>query len=134
MGCCTNLLDFYERLCVTDAIEWHPRVYWANPPHAPDVMKPGMLPAPAHFTESFAAMRMLSLSAKRSVARAMWRMLRMGATGRAQWEGRTFSEFLQETGQSADVVTRATWMLTKSAPLPRCRSFKKDFLLIAKRL
>ena len=30
----------------------------------------------------------------------------MGATGRAQWEGRTFSEFLQETGQSADVVTR----------------------------
>ena len=106
MGCCTNLLDFYERLSVTDAIEWHPRVYWANPPHAPDVMKPGLLPAPAHFTESFATMRMLSLSAKRSVARAMWSMLRMGATGRAQWEGRTFSEFLQETGQSADVVTR----------------------------
>ena len=106
MGCCTNLLDFYERLSVTDAIEWHPRVYWANPPHAPDVMKPGLLPAPAHFTESFATMRMLSLSAKRSVARAMWSMLRMGATGRAQWDGRTFSEFLQETGQSADVVTR----------------------------
>lgn len=106
MGCCTNLLDFYERLSVTDAIEWHPRVYWANPPHAPDVMKPGLLPAPAHFTESFAAMRMLSLSAKRAVARAMWRMLRMGATGRAQWEGRTFNEFLLETKQPADVVTR----------------------------
>jgi len=106
MGCCTNLLDFYERLSVTDAIEWHPRVYWANPPHAPDVMKPGLLPAPAHFTESFASMRMLSLSAKRAVARAMWRMLRMGASGRAQWEGRTFNEFLLETKQPADVVTR----------------------------
>lgn len=106
MGCCTNLLDFYDRLNVTDAIEWHSRVYWAHPPHAPDVMEPGLLPAPAHFTESFAKMRMLSLSAKRAVAQAMWRMLRMGATGRAQWEDRTFSEFLQETGQTADVVNR----------------------------
>ena len=106
MGCCTNLLDFYERLGVEDAIEWHERVWWANPPHAPDVMRPGRLPAPAHFTRSFAAMRMLSLGEKRAVARAMWAMLRLGASGRARWEPRTFGEFLAECAQPAGVIER----------------------------
>ena len=106
MGCCTNLLDFYARLGVTDAIEWHERVFWANPPHRPDVMRPGRLPAPGHFTASFAAMRMLTLGEKRAVARAMWRMLRMGATGRARWEDRTFAAFLEECGQPAGTVER----------------------------
>lgn len=106
MGCCTNLLDFYARLGVEGAIEWHERVFWANPPHAPDVMRPGLLPAPAHFTGSFAAMRMLTLAEKRAVARAMWRMLRMGASGRARWEGRPFGEFLAECGQPAGTIER----------------------------
>ncbi len=108
MGCCTNLLDFYERLGVVDAIEWHPVVRWANPPRAPDVMQPGPLPAPAHFTGSFLRMRMLSLGAKIAVARAMWRLLRLGATGRARWEGRTFLEFLVETRQPEEAV-RLFW-------------------------
>ncbi|MFM8816595.1 MAG: FAD-dependent oxidoreductase, partial [Phycisphaerales bacterium] len=106
MGCCTNLLDFYARLGVTDAIEWHERVFWANPPHRPDVMRPGRLPAPGHFTASFAAMRMLTLGEKRAVGRARGRMLRMGAPGRARWEDRTFAAFLEECGQPAGTVER----------------------------
>ena len=106
MGCCTNLVDFYGRLGVADAIEWHDRVYWANPPHSPDVMQPSMLPAPAHFTGSFAAMRILALGEKRAIARAMWRMLRMGASGRARWEDRTFAEFLAECRQPQGTVER----------------------------
>ena len=106
MGCCTNLLDFYARLGVEGAIEWHERVYWANPPHSPDVMRPSLLPAPAHFSGSFAAMRMLTLAEKRAVARAMWRMLRTGASGRARWESRTFAEFLAECGQPAGTIER----------------------------
>jgi zeta-carotene desaturase len=104
MGCCTNLLDFYARLGVDGAIEWHPVVRWANPPHAPDRMLPGRLPAPAHFTGSFLRMRLLSFAEKRAVARAMWRMLRMGNSGRARWEGRTFAEFLRETAQPERAV------------------------------
>jgi zeta-carotene desaturase len=106
MGCCTNLLDFYGRLGVEGAIEWHDKVFWANPPHAPDVMRPCLLPAPAHFTGSFAAMRMLSLAEKRAVARAMWRMLRMGPTGRARWEDRTFADFLRACAQPQGTVER----------------------------
>ncbi|MFO0962973.1 MAG: hydroxysqualene dehydroxylase HpnE [Phycisphaerales bacterium] len=106
MGCCTNLLDFYIRLGVDGLIDWHETVYWANPPHAPDRMRPGLLPAPAHFTGSFAGMRMLTLAQKRAVARAMWAMLRLGRTGRAAWEGRVFGEFLQQTAQPAEVIER----------------------------
>ena len=104
MGCCTNLIDFYERLGVFDAIEWHDTVFWANPPHAPDRMRPGIFPAPAHFTRSFAAMRMLTLAEKRAVGTAMWRLLRMGATGRRAWERRTFGDFLRETRQPARAI------------------------------
>jgi zeta-carotene desaturase len=104
MGCCTNLIDFYARLGVLDAIEWHRDIHWMNPPHAPDRMRPGRLPAPGHFTWSFLRMRMLSFGEKIAVARAMWRMLRMGASGRLAWEGRAFTEFLVETRQPQRVV------------------------------
>ena len=49
-------------------------------------------------------MRLLSFAEKRAVARAMWRMLRMGTSGRARWEGRTFAEFLRETAQPERAV------------------------------
>ena len=104
MGCCTNLIDFYGRLGVLGSIEWHRDIHWMNPPHAPDRMRPGRLPAPAHFTWSFLRMRMLSVSEKVAVGRAMWRMLRMGASGRLAWEGRPFSEFLAEARQPGRVV------------------------------
>lgn len=100
MGCCTNLLDFYARLGVTDAIEWHRTIHWANPPGEPSRMRAGWLPAPLHFTGSFLALGTLDWRSKRGVARAMWRMIRMGATGRAAWEGRTFAAFLKETAQT----------------------------------
>ncbi len=104
MGCCTNLMDFYERLGVGDSFEWHTETYWANPPHEPDVMRPGILPAPAHFTGSFLRMRFLDLRMKREIARAMRRMIRIGLAGRNAYVDRTFLEFLQETGQSAEVI------------------------------
>jgi zeta-carotene desaturase len=100
MGCCTALLELYAMLGVSDAIEWHPTVWWANPPHEPDVMRPGWLPAPAHYTGSFLKMRMLGVGDKRAVARAMLAMLRMGRRGRQSWAGRAFSEFLSMTGQT----------------------------------
>jgi zeta-carotene desaturase len=104
MGCCTNLIDFYGRLGVLDAIEWHRDIRWMNPPRAPDVMRPGRLPAPGHFTWSFLRMRMLSAGEKLAVARAMWRMLRMGASGRLAWEERPFSAFLAEARQPERAV------------------------------
>ena len=106
MGCCTNLLDLYRRLGVLDQIAWHPITYWANPPHAPDQLRASWLPAPGQFTGAFLRMRILSVRDKIGVGRAMWALLRMGLAGRERWRGRTFMEFLRETGQTADALER----------------------------
>ena len=115
MGCCTNLLDFYERLGVGDLIEWHEETYWANPPHEPDVMRPGPLPAPGHFTFSFLRMRFLSLASKRAIARAMLRMIRIGLSGRGGWTDRTFLDFLQETRQPPEAIDQFWRVVVVSA-------------------
>lgn len=108
MGCCTNLIDFYDRLGVLDAIEWHKTLYWAREHGEYDTMAAGWLPAPLHFAGSFRKMRLFDRAEKRAIARAMWRMTRMGVKGRVQWASRPFSEFLAETGQPAR-VTRCFW-------------------------
>ena len=104
MGCCTNLLDLYRRLGVLERIQWHPATFWANPPHAPDRMVPGLLPAPGHFTGSFLRLRFLGWLEKLAIARAMWRLMRMGLAGRERWRGRVFADFLRETRQPRRVV------------------------------
>lgn len=100
MGSCTNLLDLYARLGVSDSIQWHPRIWWANPPHDPDEMAPGWLAPPAHFAGAFLKMRFLARKDKSPVARAMWKLIRMGKEGRNKWRGRSFGEFLDLTGQT----------------------------------
>ncbi len=99
MGCCTNLLDLYDRLGVADAIEWHERTWWLRPDGGVDVLKPGWLPAPLHMAGAMRRMRLLSFAAKRRVAVAVWRMLRMGPGGRRSLRGRTFGDLLRQWGQ-----------------------------------
>lgn len=106
MGCCTNLLDLYRRLGVLERMQWHPTTFWANPPHEPDRMEPGWLPAPGQFTGAFLRMRFIGLADKIGIARAMWSLLRMGLAGRERWRGRVFGDFLRETGQTANAVER----------------------------
>lgn len=106
MGCCTALMDFYDRIGVLDAIEWHKTIYWARGDGSFDTMAAGWLPAPLHFAGSFRKMRLFGGGEKRAIARAMWRMIRMGFAGRVQWADRAFSEFLEETNQPRAVVER----------------------------
>ena len=108
LGCCTNLIDLYERLGVLDNIEWHKTLYWTNGRDGIDRMTAGWLPAPFHLSGSFARMKMFSKDDRRHIARAMWRMIRMGARGRLAWTNRRFSEFLSELDQPAELV-RSFW-------------------------
>jgi hydroxysqualene dehydroxylase len=108
MGCCTNLIDLYDRLDVLDLIEWHRTLYWTSSGGAFDTMQAGILPAPMHFTRSFQKMRLFSREDKRGIARAMWRMIRLGQRGRHEWRDRTFAEFLRETKQT-DHAMRGFW-------------------------
>lgn len=108
MGCCTNVLDFYENVGVSDLIEWHHETHWANPPHDPDRMRPGRLPAPAHFAGSFKAMRFLDRPLKKAIQRAMLAMIRLGLGGRAAWSDRTFRAYLEELDQPEEAI-RLFW-------------------------
>ncbi len=137
MGCCTNILDLYQRLGVLDRIEWHPKTYWANPPFEPDELAPSRLPAPGHFTLAFLRMRLLSFAEKRAIARAMWALIRMGLAGRIRWRGRPFAEFLASVGQPPAVVERFWESIVVSAcnlPVARCdawyaiKVFQEGFL------
>ncbi len=106
MGCCTNLLDLYDRLGVLDSIQWEHSTWWADPPNAPVELRPGPWPAPLHMALSFRRFRVLDSAERRAVGRAMWRFLRLGLAGRERWRGRTFSEFLVESGQPRRAVER----------------------------
>ena len=110
MGCCTNLIDLYDRLGVIDSIQWHKTLFWTRGGAGGEVdrMRPGWLPAPFHLSASFGAMRIFSKADKRHIARAMWRMIRMGAHGRVAWADRTFGEFLRQCDQPPELV-RAFW-------------------------
>lgn len=120
MGCCTNLVDLYERLGVLDRIAWHRSTHWANPPHEPDELRPSALPAPAHFAVSFLRMRLLGGADKRGIARAMWRLVRLGQRGRVAWRGRTFADFLRETRQTDRAVERFWAPIVVSACNAEC--------------
>lgn len=71
LRCCGNLLDFYRRLGVEGQIEFHKEFFWIEPGGRMSVMKRGLLPAPLHFTESFAGLHFLSGKDKLSIGRAL---------------------------------------------------------------
>jgi squalene-associated FAD-dependent desaturase len=68
LRCCNNLIDFYKRLGVLNRIEFSREFFWLEPGGRLSTMKRGLLPAPLHFTESFATLKFLSLADKFSVA------------------------------------------------------------------
>jgi zeta-carotene desaturase len=106
LGCCTNLIDLYDRLGVLEQIQWHRELYWTAGSGQIDRMRAGWLPAPAHLTGSFLRMRLFSFAEKRQIAAAMWKMIRLGEKGRWTWRDQTFAAFLASSGQSDSVVRR----------------------------
>ena len=105
MGCCTNILELYDRLGVLGDLDWHETLWFSRGNGARDALSIApILPAPLHYAPSFLRMRMFSLAEKVSIARAFLAILRMGSRGRLRWQGRAFGEFLAETRQPARVI------------------------------
>lgn len=105
MGCCTNILELYDRLGVLDELDWHETLWFARGGGAMDRLSIApWLPAPLHYAPSFARMRLFSLAEKRAIARAFLVILRMGPRGRVAWQGRAFGEFLAQSRQPARVI------------------------------
>jgi len=108
LGCCTNLIDLYDRLGVLDRVEWHRTLYWTRDRGEVSVMKAGWLPAPLHLSGSFMRMKLFDARQRFHIARAMWRIIRLGPGGRHAWADRTFAEFLESCAQP-EVVVNQFW-------------------------
>jgi zeta-carotene desaturase len=105
LRCCVNLLDFYRRLGVRDRITFHRKFYFIEPGGRISVMKEGLLPAPLHFTESFATLHFLGIRDKIGIARALL-ALRSERKTRSDLDSITMLEWLREKRQTPRAIER----------------------------
>jgi len=105
LRCCTNLIDFYKRLDVLDRIDFSREFFWLEPGGRMSTMKRGLLPAPLHFTESFAMLRFLSLADKFSVASGLL-SVRFEYGKRADLDCISMLEWLHEKKQTPRAIER----------------------------
>jgi hydroxysqualene dehydroxylase len=110
MGCCTNLIDLYERLGVMDLIEWHTSFNFMDTREDGSVVVDSLagddLPAPFHMTRSVIPFRSLTWAEKIAIARGMHTILRMGRTGREQLYNLSFADWLAQQNQPAGAVQK----------------------------
>ncbi len=104
LRCCVNLLDFYSRLGVRDEITFYREFIFLEPGGRKSVMKRGMLPAPAHFAESFILLKCLNLADKIAIGRAMLAMPR--ERNRTDLDRITMLDWLREKRQTAQAISR----------------------------
>jgi squalene-associated FAD-dependent desaturase len=72
LGCCTNLIEFYERLGVGKKIRWFDEITFIEPGGRISRFAPKtFLPAPMHNVPSFIRVPMLDIQDKIAIARAM---------------------------------------------------------------
>src|SRR5579863_3585342 len=75
LGCCTNLMAFYQQLQVEDKIAWFDRLNFLEPGGALSVIAPSWLPAPLHSAAAFLRAHFLSIGDKDAIARALMKVV-----------------------------------------------------------
>jgi squalene-associated FAD-dependent desaturase len=105
LRCCVNLLDFYRRLGVGNEIAFHSEFTFIEPGGRRSVLRAGLLPTPAHFTESFLSLRFLSLAEKMAVVRAIQAIRRQYAR-RTDLDRITMQQWLEEQRQPPRAIER----------------------------
>ena len=102
LGCCTNLLDFYDRLGVKDKIRWYEKLTFIEPGGRSGSLSPSGLAAPFHASPAFLKFPLLSLRDKIGVGQAMTAVLR----GAPKDDGKDFMTWLREHGQTQRALDR----------------------------
>jgi squalene-associated FAD-dependent desaturase len=105
LRCCVNLLDFYRRLGVENQIRFYRDFIFIEPGGRRSVLRSGVLPAPAHFTESFLSLKFLSLSEKLAVMRGI-RAIKQQYQRRTDLDQITMLDWLKEQLQPPRAIER----------------------------
>ena len=100
LGCCTNLLDLARQAGMADTIRWYDELVFLEPNGQRTLLRPGMLPAPAHQTMSFLRAPMLGLADKTAIASGLLRFLR----GYPADDSESFASWLKRTGQTERAI------------------------------
>jgi len=114
LRCCVNLLDFYRRLGVENQIHFYPDFIFIEPGGHRSVLRSGLLPAPAHFTESFLSLKFLNLAEKIAVMRGVLAIQR-------QYKRRT----------DLDRITMLDWLKEQRQPPRAIERFWRQVLVSA---
>jgi zeta-carotene desaturase len=105
LRCCTNLLDFYERLGVRSHIAFYDRYLFLDERGNRFVLQGSRLPAPLHLLPSFLKFTPLSWKDRLAVAYALFCMLRE-QDRLPELDKMTMLQWLQQHGQSARSINR----------------------------
>jgi squalene-associated FAD-dependent desaturase len=105
LGCCVNLLDFYERLGVADDIKFYREYILIEPGGRRSLLRAGILPAPLHFTWSLLALKFLNWPEKLAVIRGML-AIRREYSQRDDLERISMQQWLEEKRQPPRAIER----------------------------
>jgi squalene-associated FAD-dependent desaturase len=99
---CTNLMEFYQRIGVTDKIRWYDKMTFIEPGGRISVMKSSPLPAPLHTAPSFLRFKFLNAADKLAIARALVPL----TLTQQRDTGQSFQHWLDHHGQTKQAVER----------------------------
>jgi zeta-carotene desaturase len=102
LGCCTNLIQLYERLGVEDKVRWFDRLTFLEPGGRASVIRPSFLPAPLHTLPAFVGASCLAWRDKLSIASAMAVL----APGTPPDTGEDFLAWLRRHHQTQTAIER----------------------------
>ena len=102
LGCCTNLIEFYERTGVSGSIRWFDRMTFLEPGGRASEIAPSALPAPLHTAPAFMRASCLELADKAAIGRAMMAL----APTTPKDSGESFLDWLQHHGQTERAIER----------------------------
>ena len=102
LGCCTNLIKFYEQLGVENKILWYDRLTFLEPGGRASAIGPSALPAPLHNAPAFLRAACLNLSDKLSIAAAMTFL----APANRHKNGESFLTWLHRHWQTKQAIER----------------------------
>src|SRR5437762_12605391 len=102
LGCCTNLIEFYQRIGVEDKIRWFDQLTFLEPGGRASVIRPSWLPAPFHTAPAFLRATCLNLADKLAIAAAMAALAHLTPRD----NGETFLTWLRRHGQTERAINR----------------------------
>jgi squalene-associated FAD-dependent desaturase len=102
LGCCTNLVEFYQRIDAADKIRWYDRLTFLEPGGRASVIQPSVLPAPLHTAPAFLRAACLNLPDKIAIAAGMAALTPI----KPRDTGESFLQWLRCHGQTERAIER----------------------------